>query len=133
MGQVRLRGRFYQLRYYNGLGIRIEESTRLTSLTDAQELLKSREAMVRGECDAVTEAAKVLQAFLKQNNLNALLRHRSARSLKRLEVLRRRLGPITRLFKTMQRFRAFERQRARGRQLLSTSPHQIHDCTRGTK
>jgi len=42
MGQLRKRGKFYQLRYYRN-GQRIEESTKLTKYDDARDLLRDRE------------------------------------------------------------------------------------------
>src|SRR5687767_9586294 len=43
MGQIRKRGKFYQIRYYNRSGLRIEESTGLTKYDEARNLLKDRE------------------------------------------------------------------------------------------
>lgn len=42
MGQIRKRGKFYQIRYYRN-GLRIEESTGLTKYDEARNLLKDRE------------------------------------------------------------------------------------------
>jgi integrase len=42
MGQIRKRGKFYQIRYYRG-GQRIEESTGFTKYDEARTLLKDRE------------------------------------------------------------------------------------------
>jgi integrase len=45
MGQIRKRGKFYQIRYYRN-GQRIEESTGLTKHEEARSLLKQREAAI---------------------------------------------------------------------------------------
>ena len=42
MGQIRKRGKFYQIRYYRN-GLRIEESTGFTKYDEARNLLKDRE------------------------------------------------------------------------------------------
>ncbi len=42
MGQIRKRGKFYQIRYYRN-GQRIEESTGHTRHKDARDLLQQRE------------------------------------------------------------------------------------------
>src|SRR4029450_4719328 len=42
MGQIRKRGKFYQIRYYRN-GQRIEETTEHTKYDDARELLRNRE------------------------------------------------------------------------------------------
>jgi integrase len=51
MGQLRKRGRFYQIRYYRD-GLRIEESTGLTKYDEARDLLKKREG-------AIADGAKI--------------------------------------------------------------------------
>jgi hypothetical protein len=45
MGQIRKRGKFYQIRYYRN-GQRIEESTGFTKYDEARDLLKKREGAV---------------------------------------------------------------------------------------
>lgn len=45
MGQIRKRGRFYQIRYYRN-GQRIEESTGLTKHEEARNLLRDREGAI---------------------------------------------------------------------------------------
>jgi hypothetical protein len=45
MGQIRKRGKYYQIRYYRN-GQRIEESTGLTKHEEARSLLKQREAAI---------------------------------------------------------------------------------------
>jgi integrase len=54
MGQIRKRGKFYQIRYYRN-GQRIEESTGYTKYDDARDLLKKREGAV---ADGVPLTAK---------------------------------------------------------------------------
>jgi integrase len=54
MGQLRKRGKFYQIRYYRN-GQRIEESTGYTKYDDARDLLKKREGAV---ADGVPLTAK---------------------------------------------------------------------------
>src|SRR5262245_25221420 len=45
MGQIRKRGKFYQIRYYRN-GQRIEETTEYTSYDEARTLLKDREGEI---------------------------------------------------------------------------------------
>jgi integrase len=45
MGQIRKRGKFYQIRYYRN-GQRIEESTGFTKHEDARDLLRNREGQI---------------------------------------------------------------------------------------
>src|SRR5262249_33154219 len=45
MGQIRKRGKFYQIRYYRN-GQRIEESTKFTKFEDARGLLRDREGAI---------------------------------------------------------------------------------------
>jgi hypothetical protein len=42
MGQIRKRGKFYQIRFYRN-GLRIEENTKLTKYDEARTLLNQRE------------------------------------------------------------------------------------------
>lgn len=54
MGQIRKRGKFYQIRYYRN-GQRIEESTGFTKYDEARDLLKKREGAI---ADGVPITAK---------------------------------------------------------------------------
>lgn len=46
MGQIRKRGKYYQIRFYNHRGERVEESTGYTRWDDARDLLRKREHAV---------------------------------------------------------------------------------------
>src|SRR5688572_25334593 len=54
MGEIRKRGKFYQIRYYRD-GQRIEESTGFTKYDEARDLLKKREGAI---ADGVPITAK---------------------------------------------------------------------------
>jgi integrase len=55
MGEVRKRGKYYQLRYYRN-GRRLEESTKYTKYDDARDLLKKREGAI---ADGVPVSPKI--------------------------------------------------------------------------
>jgi hypothetical protein len=58
MGQIRKRGKFYQIRYYRN-GQRIEESTGLTKYDEARDLLKKREGAIADGVPVTARAGRI--------------------------------------------------------------------------
>src|SRR6187455_981548 len=58
MGQIRKRGKFYQIRYYRN-GQRIEESTGFTRHEEARDLLRSREGEISKGVPITARSTKV--------------------------------------------------------------------------
>lgn len=59
MGQLRKRGKYYQLRYYR-FGQRIEESTKLTKYEDARDELRNREGAISNGVPITATSTRLL-------------------------------------------------------------------------
>ena len=69
MGQLRKRGKYYQLRYYRN-GRRIEESTKLTKYEDARDELRKREGAISEGVPLTATSTRFLFDDAAQDVLN---------------------------------------------------------------
>lgn len=93
MGQLRKRGKYYQLRYYRN-GQRIEESTKHEKYDDAKDLLKRREGAV---ADGVPLTAQIGQLRLTEAGAD-LVTNYTINKRKSLGDVTRHLARLTAFF-----------------------------------